>query len=308
MFYQFNDEPEIISLDQLNSSILTVGFVGISELEAIYKNMGFFASSVEKCRQSGGIFLSGTDIFDSYTFVKIAIGNSDRENDSIALFIKKNLLLMVDTSSGNTVCRDYIMKLQSNSDWDNASLERIICGLLEAIVSTDNKELCEKEFLINELEEIVLNNEADKSFNLTLLNMKKELLHLKSFYEQLIDISDTLTENKNELFDENDLTAFSRFSERAKRLKENADILRDSVVHLWDSYQAYLDMKLNESMKVFTMMTTIFFPLTVIVGWYGMNFKYMPELSASWGYPFVIVFSICVIAALIIWFKIKKWI
>ena len=61
-------------------------------------------------------------------------------------------------------------------------------------------------------------------------------------------------------------------------------------------------------MKFFTLVTTIFFPLTVIVGWYGMNFRYMPELNAKWGYPFVIGLSIFVVTAFIIWFKKKKWI
>lgn len=140
-----------------------------------------------------------------------------------------------------------------------------------------------------------------------LLNMKKELLTLRGYYEQLIDISEALRENENEIFEENGLRAFHIFTDKAIRLKENVDLLRDSVVHLWDAYQAYLNMRLNQSMKVFTLMTTIFFPLTVIVGWYGMNFEFMPELHWRYGYLYVIVFSVLVVAVLYFWFKKKKW-
>ena len=86
------------------------------------------------------------------------------------------------------------------------------------------------------------------------------------------------------------------------------DILTDSVVHLWDAYQASMEMELNKTMKVFTLVSTIFFPLTVIVGWYGMNFSYMPEIRWRYGYIYVIILSGAVIGALIYWFKKKKWI
>ena len=161
---------------------------------------------------------------------------------------------------------------------------------------------------INDLEETVLKNRADRNFNMKLLNMKKELLTLRGYYEQLIDISEALRENENEIFDKDSLKTFHIFTDKTIRLKENVDLLRDSVVHLWDAYQAYLNMHLNQTMKVFTLMTTIFFPLTVIVGWYGMNFDFMPELHWHYGYIYVILLSIAVVLFLYFWFKRKKWI
>jgi magnesium transporter len=60
-------------------------------------------------------------------------------------------------------------------------------------------------------------------------------------------------------------------------------------------------------MTVLTVVTAIFMPLTLIVGWYGMNFKYMPELDSVWGYPAVIVISILIVVFCLIFFKRKKW-
>ena len=301
MFFQFNDEIVAIDLDQINDNILTAGFVSISELEDIYKSLSLHAKSVEKCKQKGFGLIPEIDLFDNCTYIKIPTACSG----AISLFVKKNLLLIIDSNNfGKADFCDYISRCNSES----ACLERLTCALFERLIQDSSKQLLNKELIINELEETALNNKADKGFNLTLLNIKKELLTFRSFYEQLIDVCDTLTENENEIFDASSLTCFKIITEKSKRLKENVDILRDSVVHLWDSYQAYLDMKLNETMKIFTMMTTIFFPLTVIVGWYGMNFKYMPELNSPWGYPFVIALSISVISALTLLFKHKKWI
>ena len=60
-------------------------------------------------------------------------------------------------------------------------------------------------------------------------------------------------------------------------------------------------------MTVLTVVTTIFMPLTLIVGWYGMNFKYMPELDWVWGYPIVIAVSVLIVIGSLIFFKRKKW-
>ena len=65
--------------------------------------------------------------------------------------------------------------------------------------------------------------------------------------------------------------------------------------------------KVIRIMTVLTVITSIFLPLTLIAGWYGMNFKYMPELEWRFSYPVVIIVSIAIVAACLTWFKRKKW-
>ena len=127
------------------------------------------------------------------------------------------------------------------------------------------------------------------------------------FQQVLSDIGEALEENENEIFEREDLRYFKIFTDKAVRLRENVDLLRDSIVHLRDAYQAYLDLKLNETMKLFTVLTAVFLPLTVIVGWYGMNFRNMPELTWKYGYFSVIVLSALVVGVLVAVFKRKKW-
>ena len=310
MFYQFDDEIIGINPSDINDKQLTAGFINFQELERLYKNFGFSLQCVERCREKSGFFSSDIEVFDDYSFVKIIVADAKDMSceDCMALFIKKNFLLAVNIYDDDDSNRNYFMKLLSHCSCESLTLEKLVCAFLEGLIAGDSKELERAEYKIGELEEAVLKDKADSDFNIKLLKMKNELLTLRGFYEQLIDVGEAFRENENELFDENRLRSFKIFTDKAVRLKENVDLLRDGVIHLWDSYQAYLDMRLNQTMKFFTLVTTIFFPLTVIVGWYGMNFRYMPELNAKWGYPFVIGLSIFVVTAFIIWFKKKKWI
>jgi len=74
-----------------------------------------------------------------------------------------------------------------------------------------------------------------------------------------------------------------------------------------DLYMSTMSNKLNEIMKVLTIISTIFIPLTFIVGLYGMNFKHMPELESYWGYPTILVVMLLIAISMIIYFKRKKW-
>ncbi|MDD6727942.1 MAG: CorA family divalent cation transporter [Eubacteriales bacterium] len=309
MFYCFDDDIVAIDCKDISDKTLTAGFVNFQELERVYKQLGFSLKCVERCKEKGSFFSSDIEVFDDYSFVKIIVADANdmSTEDCIGLFIRKNLFLVVSVDDEDNSNQSYFMKLLSHCSCESLTIEKLVCAFLEGLISGDNKALENAEYKISSLEETVLKNEADSNFNIKLLEMKNELLTLRGFYEQLIDVGEALRENENELFDESSLKAFRIFTDKAVRLKENVDLLRDSVVHLWDSYQAYLDMKLNQTMKIFTLVTTIFFPLTVIVGWYGMNFKYMPELNARWGYPFVIVLSVAVVVSFILWFKKKKW-
>lgn len=77
---------------------------------------------------------------------------------------------------------------------------------------------------------------------------------------------------------------------------------------LQDTFRGLVDMEQNKVMKVFTIMTVIFAPPTLIAGIYGMNFQNMPELHSHYGYPISILFIILVMVLPLIYFKIKKWI
>ncbi len=72
-------------------------------------------------------------------------------------------------------------------------------------------------------------------------------------------------------------------------------------------YISFSSQKTNEVMKILTIFSVFFMPITFIVGIYGMNFDYMPELSKRWGYPIVLLIMAVVTVIIYQWFKRKKW-
>lgn len=140
-----------------------------------------------------------------------------------------------------------------------------------------------------------------------IIEFRKELLRLKRYYEHLNDILDNLTACDNGLISEDGLRDFRILVNRTGRFCASVNNLRDYVTQMREAYQAQIDIEQNSLMKVFTVITAVFLPLTLLVGWYGMNFKYMPELSWRYGYPAVIAVSVIVCVALIVCFKRKKW-
>ena len=139
-----------------------------------------------------------------------------------------------------------------------------------------------------------------------IISLRKRLMVLKKYYEQFLNVLDILVENENGIFDGKTLRSFKMLYRRTERRFQNVLNLREYVTQVRESYEAEVDISLNTTMKIFTVVTTIFLPLTLIVGWYGMNFD-MPEYDWKYGYLFVTLISVVCILAVIAIFKKKKW-
>ncbi len=205
---------------------------------------------------------------------------------------------------------EYVKKIlrsiQLSMKWKLPSLERFIYDFLEKVIARDLSILGGMERELNSLEETILNGEQEE-FPPRLKQIRSSLMALRVHYEQLIDLGQELEENENGFFDEKNLRFFRLFTERVMRLQDQAATLRDYTVQLRELFSAQLEIRQNRIMTVLTVITAIFMPLTLIAGWYGMNFYNMPELTSPFGYFAVIVVSILIVVVSVIWFKWKKW-
>lgn len=178
--------------------------------------------------------------------------------------------------------------------------------LMEYLVKEDVIFLQNYEKKLSELEGVLLQGVIN-DFDKKMLAIRKELLALQSYYQQLTDVSETLEENQNHMFEEEDCRIFDLYSKRADRLFDNTRRLQEYSLQLREMYESQIDIRQNKIMKFLTVVTTIFLPLSLIAGWYGMNFVGMPELSSPYGYAVVIIVSIAIILVEIWLFRIKKW-
>ena len=139
-----------------------------------------------------------------------------------------------------------------------------------------------------------------------IVDLRYEILRLKKYYEQFELVFDELCDNDNGLISEKFINYFEVLRNRNDRIISSVMNLREFVVQVRESYQAQIDIEQNRLMKVFTLVTSIFLPLTLIAGWYGMNLQ-MPEFD--WEYSYPVVVGICILVCMIwfIIFKKKGW-
>ena len=201
--------------------------------------------------------------------------------------------------------KNLIKRITETKKWRMPSLERFIYDFLEQIIHEDLPLLEKYE---SELDAIDKDVEKDNNPDMDRVNdIRCDLRDFRVHYDHLIDLAQELEENENDFFKDENIRFFRLFSNRVSRLLDIVNSLLDYTAQIRDTNEARLDVKQNRIMTVLTVVTTIFMPLTLIVGWYGMNFKYMPELDQIWGYPAVIIVSVVIVIASLIFFKLKKW-
>ena len=198
-----------------------------------------------------------------------------------------------------------VKRIQRNKKWRKPSLERFLYDFLETIIHNDLQIMQRYERELESIEREIMENIEEAHIQRN-NEIRGDIRDLRIHYEQLLDFGQELEENENGFFDEDNIRYFHMFSSRVDRMYNAATHLRDYTIQLNDLYQSQLDVKQNRIMTVLTVVTTIFMPLTLIVGWYGMNFKYMPELESRVGYPVVIIISLLIVAGSLTFFKIKK--
>ncbi|HAJ93357.1 MAG TPA: hypothetical protein DCM41_00535 [Synergistaceae bacterium] len=156
------------------------------------------------------------------------------------------------------------------------------------------------------MEAAVLSDKLE-GFMYSIVDIRKEILARSHYYSQLSDVALELLENENEIFDDHSLRLLKHFSDRAHRLRQETQMLREYSLQISEAYQTQIDIRQNVVMKVLTVVTAIFLPLTLIAGWYGMNFEKMPELHWDYGYLYVFLLSIMVVIGCLLIFKRKKF-
>ena len=159
---------------------------------------------------------------------------------------------------------------------------------------------------IEALEDQVLAHELD-DFSAPMTALRKETMAWFRYYSQLDDVACELRENENGFFTDSEQLLFHMFEDRVIRLREESQLLRESCAQLQSLFQAEIDTRQNHIMQILTIVTTIFLPLTLLVGWYGMNFVGMPELTWKYGYPVVVIVSIVTVGISLWVCKRKKF-
>ena len=225
------------------------------------------------------------------------------EPRKFAFALDEKGIVFID-DSGTAI--EIVEEIRQSRQWKMPCLERFLYDFLERIVRDDLRLMERFENSLDIIEKEILKG-TERDFPKEINLVRGEIRELRIHYEQLIDFGQELEENENGFFREADLRYFHMFTNRMARLYDTATSLRDYTMQLGDLYQSQIDLKQNRIMTILTVVTTIFMPLTLITGWYGMNFKYMPDLDSPYAYPVVIAAALAIAVGSLLYFKKKKW-
>lgn len=231
--------------------------------------------------------------FDWYDIDKI-----NKDPSKIMIYIDRDDLFFI---CENQEAFDIASKFFEDKETNDISLYFFFKNLFKG----STKYLEDFEDKISMLDESVIKGKSE-NIRENIILLRSQVLRLKKYYEQFDFIFSELVLNDNEVISHDSLKYFRILKNRSKRFIIMVSNAKDYLTQVRESYQSQVDIEQNEIMKVFTVVTSIFLPLTLIVGWYGMNLK-MPEFEWDYGYLFVTVLCIAVGLIWYFIFKKRKW-
>ncbi|MBM4387929.1 MAG: magnesium/cobalt transporter CorA, partial [Deltaproteobacteria bacterium] len=148
----------------------------------------------------------------------------------------------------------------------------------------------------------------DKQTLQKILSMKREVLFLRKSIWPLREVINSMEKGGSAIFRKETLIYLRDVYDHTVQIMDTVETFRDVISGMLDIYLSSVSNKLNQIMKILTIITTIFIPLSFIAGIYGMNFRNMPELEWEWGYFSVLIFMGIISLVMIYYFRKKRWI
>lgn len=182
----------------------------------------------------------------------------------------------------------------------------LFVDLLLSFIAGESDHIQGLEGRISALEQNVLGNRVE-GFIHQMSGLRGELNRTSRYYTQMSDFAASLLEDVPELLDRHVTQRLNYFARKVGGLREEVQMLREYASQVSSAYQAQVDIAQNRVMKLLTVVTTVFMPLSIITGWYGMNFDSMPELHWRYGYPMIALVSAAVVIACIRYVRNKRY-
>lgn len=263
---------------------------------------GFDFRGISKIKRENTYFES----HESFSYMHLLVPSEDlADPKSVRMeiyFADKTMLLFYE---GKSFIVESLTEILFSADHEIDTLEEIFHWILNLLNTRHIACLNEIEDKITDLEDTLVKEEKI-NYVVKIGALRKQLLTLRRYYEDVLTLMEDLEENRNGLFAEETLRLVHFQTQKAECLYHNVLNLRDYLTQVREAYQALLDIESNKVMKLFTVITAIFLPLNLLVGWYGMNLS-MPETAFHYTYFIVIFVSIAIVAGLVVYFKRNRW-
>lgn len=251
------------------------------------------------------------DVYDDYIFVSLKMIYYDKSEsivvEQVSLILGNNYVLSFQETEG-----DVFESLRERMNNVKGRLrtfgtDYLFYALIDSVVDHYYEVT---ETMSNKIEDMEDDLFLGVTSNITTQQiqlLKKELLRVRRSITPLREIINRIENSDHKFIDKKNLQYYMDVYDHIVQLSDSVDIYREMIWGLMDMYMTSISNKMNEVMKVLTIIATIFIPLTFIAGIYGMNFDNMPELHYQNGYYVVLGFMILIFIMMVVYFKRKNW-
>lgn len=251
------------------------------------------------------------DEYDDFLYIVLKMLDLDEETEALTIeqvsfILKENLVISFQERKGDVF--DSVRERIRNTAgrFRKLGADYLLYALMDSVVDNYFVILEKIGEQVEETEELLLTH-PDQETVRSIYRMKRELLTLRHAVWPLREAVSSIRKTEHILVQSQTQTYFSDLYDHVIQNIDTVENFRETVSGMLDLYLSSISNRMNEVMRVLTVIATLFIPLTFIVGVYGMNFKYMPELEWHWGYPFVWILMACIALVMMYWFKRKKW-
>ncbi|MFO7991577.1 MAG: magnesium/cobalt transporter CorA [Thermoplasmata archaeon] len=255
--------------------------------------------------------------FDDYLLIVLKMiyweeGSEDITSEHVSLILGDNYVISFQMKEGDVFdsVRDRIKTGKGRIR--NMGADYLAYALLDSVVDGYFVTLERTGEKVEDIE-VNLMDEPEEDTLYKIHGMKRSVIHIRRAVWPLRDVVNTINRGESDLITEDTSIFFRDIYDHTIQVIDTVETYRDMLSSLLDLYLSSLSNKMNEVMKVLTIIATIFIPLTFIAGVYGMNFsrnssKYnMPELYWTWGYPATLTVMFIISIIMVIYFKKKDW-
>lgn len=247
--------------------------------------------------------------YDNYVVVmmKMLYYDTELHNEQLSILLKNNVVITFQENHGGDAFYPIRKRLkEAKGRVRKFGADYLYYALIDAVVDSYFNILEIIGDKIELMDEQLISEPTPDTLNV-LHTMKREMIFLRKSVWPVRDMVNSLERSETTLIQPSTDVYLRDVHDHVVRVIETVENYRDLINGMMDIYLSSLSNKMNEVMKVLTIISTLFIPVTFIVGVYGMNFDYMPELRSPYGYGATWVVMLVIMGSLLYYFRRKKW-
>jgi magnesium transporter len=279
-------------------------------IEQVGKSFGLHPLVVEDIASTGQ--RPKMEDFDDYIFVVLRMLRFDEEEnetktEQISIVLGRDFVVSFQEREGD-VFDPIRERLRSNKGRiRKLGADYLAYTLIDAIVDNYFMILEKLGETIEEIEDKLVTNPTSETLQ-TIHDLKREIIFLRKSVWPLREVINRLERSESPLINKSTFVYLRDVYDHTIQVMDAVETFRDMLSGMLDIYLSSVSNRMNEVMKVLTVIATIFIPLTFVAGIYGMNFRYMPELEQALSYPAILILMLIVAMLMVVYFRRKKWI